>query len=131
MLEASTPALPKRSRIWLSTPQVTGLSAQLDPEQRDTAVDELIELVLAVDGILQVQSAQDAEYFCANCTRSFQGEELQAIHDGLLKAYRWQYILSRAGPDPAGAVTRHGPACHRRDLGCGAQDESRPRPGAR
>lgn len=69
-------------------------NTHLTPEDRDKAVDELIELVVAVDGILQMQSMQDAEYFIANCQRSFNGEESKAIKDGLLKAYRWQYILS-------------------------------------
>ena len=32
-------------------------------DERDRAVDDLIELVGAVDGILQVQSEADADYF--------------------------------------------------------------------
>ncbi|MEP7365050.1 MAG: hypothetical protein ABI972_17495 [Acidobacteriota bacterium] len=68
--------------------------ANLTPQGREKAVNELIELVVAVDGILQVQSTQDAGYFSANCQRLFSSEELKAIKDGLLKAYRWQYILS-------------------------------------
>lgn len=71
-------------------------TAKLTPDARDKAVDELIELVVAVDGILQVQSSEDAEYFAANCERSFSEEEARAIKSGLLKAYRWQYILSGA-----------------------------------
>lgn len=71
-------------------------NANLMPEDRDKAVNELIELVVAVDGILQVQSAQDAEYFIANCNRPFNSQEPKAIKDRLLKAYRWQYILSGA-----------------------------------
>lgn len=69
-------------------------NANLTPEERDRAVNELIQLVVAVDGILQMQSTQDAEYFIANCQHSFNGEESKAIKDALLKAYRWQYILS-------------------------------------
>jgi hypothetical protein len=71
-------------------------NAHLTPEDRDKAVNELIELVAAVDGILQVQSAQDAEYFIANCNRPFNSQESKAIKGRLLKAYRWQYILSGA-----------------------------------
>ncbi len=37
--------------------------AGLTAEQRDRAVDEFIELVAAVDGILQAQAKADAEYF--------------------------------------------------------------------
>ena len=38
-------------------------------EQRDRAVDEFIELVAAVDGILQSQAQADAAYFAAKCGR--------------------------------------------------------------
>jgi hypothetical protein len=68
----------------------TGLSA----DERDRAVDELITLVVAVDGILQAQTQQDAEYFVANCRRAFTGEEMETVQQSILKAYRWQYILS-------------------------------------
>ena len=85
-------------------------NAHLAPKDRDKAVNELIELVVAVDGILQVQSAEDAGYFAANCARPFNSEESKAIKDGLLKAYRWQYILSgvqvpRFGKVLSGMVT--------------------------
>jgi hypothetical protein len=69
-------------------------NATLTPASRDKSVDELIELVVAVDGILQLQATHDAEYFIANCNRSFTADSAAAIKDGLLKAYRWQYILS-------------------------------------
>jgi hypothetical protein len=67
---------------------------KLSDAERDLAVNELIDLVVAVDGILQAQGKQDAEYFVANCTRAFTTHELAAIHDTILKAYRWQYIIS-------------------------------------
>jgi hypothetical protein len=67
---------------------------KLSAEQRDRAVDELIELVAAVDGILQVQAKQDAEYFVANCNRAFTSEDVAAIRRTMLNAYRWQYIIS-------------------------------------
>jgi hypothetical protein len=67
---------------------------KLTPAERDRAIDELIELVGAVDGILQAQSGADAEYFLKVCGRSFSEEEIERIKAGLLKAYRWQYIFS-------------------------------------
>jgi hypothetical protein len=67
---------------------------KLSDAERDRAVNEVIDLVVAVDGILQAQGKQDAEYFVANCTRAFTTHELAAIHDTILKAYRWQYIIS-------------------------------------
>jgi hypothetical protein len=68
--------------------------AKLTPAERDAAVDDLIELVTAVDGILQAQARADADYFVGVAERTFSGDETRAIHDGVLKAYRWQYIVS-------------------------------------
>ena len=62
--------------------------------ERDQAVDDLIALVVAVDGILQAQSAADADYFIASANREFTTEEAKRIRDLVLEAYRWQYIVS-------------------------------------
>jgi hypothetical protein len=70
--------------------------AELTAEQRDRAVDEFIELVAAVDGILQVQARADANYFAARCGRAVDEAEARAIEAAFLKAYRWQYIHSGA-----------------------------------
>jgi hypothetical protein len=67
---------------------------KLSPAQRDRAVDDLIALVGAVDGILQAQSAADAAYFVANVSRRFSAEEIAQIEATVLGAYRWQYIVS-------------------------------------
>jgi len=68
----------------------------LTPGQRDRAVDDFIELVAAVDGILQVQAGADAAYFAAKCGRAVAKTEVMAIEAAFLKAYRWQYIYSGA-----------------------------------
>jgi hypothetical protein len=47
-----------------------------------------------VDGILQAQAAADAEYFLKSAGRRFNGEEETAIRALMLRAYRWQYIVS-------------------------------------
>src|SRR6185295_12845765 len=70
--------------------------AGLTPEQRDRAVDEFIELVAAVDGILQAQAKADAGYFAATCGRAIEAAEAQSIEAAFLIAYRWQYIHSGA-----------------------------------
>lgn len=70
--------------------------ADLTDEQRDQGVDEFIELVGAVDGILQVQARTDAIYFATTCGRYVTEAQTGAIEAGILKAYRWQYILSGA-----------------------------------
>jgi hypothetical protein len=70
--------------------------AGLSTDERDQAVDEFIELVLAVDGVLQAQATADAGYFAANCGRGVDQGEVEAIELGFLNAYRWQYIHSGA-----------------------------------
>ena len=68
--------------------------ARLSDAQRDEAVTDLIALVAAVDGILGAQSEADAEYFLAHANRGFTADEMARLRDGILKAYRWQYIVS-------------------------------------
>lgn len=68
--------------------------AKITDAARDAAVDDLIDLVVAVDGILIAQSAADTEYFLNCSNRPFSATEKQAIGNGILKAYRWQYIVS-------------------------------------
>jgi hypothetical protein len=63
-------------------------------EARDQAVDELIELVNAVDGITQIQAKTDAEYFARTCGRVLPSDQVQTVEKGILKAYRWTYIIS-------------------------------------
>ena len=69
---------------------------KITAEARDKAVDEFIELVVAVDGILQGQAADDSGYFAETCGRRLSPEERDNLETGLLRAYRWQYILSGA-----------------------------------
>jgi len=78
--------------------------AGLTAEQRDRAVDEFIELVAAVDGILQAQAKADANYFAAKCGRAVGDAEARAIEAAFLKAYRWQYIHSGAQHQHFGKV---------------------------
>jgi hypothetical protein len=68
--------------------------AALAPAQRDAAVGDLIDLVGAVDGILQAQAAADAAYFLAIATGPHSATQRERIAATFLKAYRWQYIVS-------------------------------------
>lgn len=61
---------------------------------RDQSVNDLIDLVGAVDGILVMQSEADAGYFVAHAGRSFSDEEARKVRATFLRAYRYQYILS-------------------------------------
>jgi len=68
--------------------------AKLTPALRDSAVTDLIALVGAVDGILQMQAQADADYFIDVAGGSFDADQQQAIRSTMLAAYRWQYIVS-------------------------------------
>jgi hypothetical protein len=69
-------------------------NARLTLRQKEQGVTDLIDLVAAVDGILQAQSAADAAYFLRIAGRRFTSEEENGIGALLLRAYRWQYIVS-------------------------------------
>jgi hypothetical protein len=69
-------------------------NANLSVTERDVAVDDLIALVGAVDGLLQVQAGADADYFLKVCGRKLPAGEQEQVRAGVLKAYRWQYIVS-------------------------------------
>jgi hypothetical protein len=68
--------------------------AKLTTSERDAGVTDLIELVGAVDGILQVQAAADSEYFISVCGRELFDREADSLRATFLRAYRWQYIGS-------------------------------------
>jgi hypothetical protein len=68
--------------------------AQLTEEERDRAVTDLIDLVGAVDGIVQAQATQDAGYFIRLCDRRFSEDAQRQVGEVILRAYRWQYIVS-------------------------------------
>ncbi|MBE7369844.1 diiron oxygenase [Ramlibacter pallidus] len=61
---------------------------------RDAGVSDLIALVGALDGILQGQAAADTEYFLANAGRRYDARQRAQVGEQVLKAYRWQYIVS-------------------------------------
>jgi hypothetical protein len=69
---------------------------EVTPAERDAGVSELIELVGAVDGILQAQAKADAGFFARTIGRSLPLAETATIEGVILAAYRWQFILSGA-----------------------------------
>ena len=68
--------------------------ATLTDAARDAAVDDLVALVGAVDGILRMQAKADAACFVAMAGTAFDADARRRIDDTMLKAYRWQYIVS-------------------------------------
>jgi hypothetical protein len=84
--------------------------ATLTAAERDRAVDDLIELIAALDGILRARGAADARYFAANCGRKVDADEERSIEAAFHAAYRWQYIHSgtehpRFGKALSGLIT--------------------------
>lgn len=69
---------------------------RLGSRERDRAVTELIELVAAVDGLVQMQAQADAEYFLSVCRQPLTPGQIERVRETLLYAYRWQYIISGA-----------------------------------
>ncbi|MBT2299591.1 hypothetical protein J7E70_03850 [Variovorax paradoxus] len=68
--------------------------ARLNAAERDAAVGDLIDLVVAVDGILLAQARADATYFESIAGERYADAQRTVIGEGILKAYRWQYIVS-------------------------------------
>jgi len=71
-------------------------NASVSDGERDAAVDDLIALVGGVDGIVQAQAAADADYFLRAAAIDADGERAARVRATVLKAYRWQYIVSGA-----------------------------------
>jgi hypothetical protein len=72
------------------------VDAESCPAVRNMAVDELIQLVGAIDAILQAQAAADGDYFARTCGRDLSVSRIDMVKQTLLEAYRFQYILSGA-----------------------------------
>jgi hypothetical protein len=68
--------------------------ARLDAAARDRAVDDLIALVAAIDGLLRIQAQADTAYFMRVVERGLSDDEIRRVGEGVLAAYRWQYIVS-------------------------------------
>jgi hypothetical protein len=60
----------------------------------DRAVDDLIQLVHAVDSVLQVQAHADSGYFKLIASWTLTDAEAALVSAGVLRAYRWQYLVS-------------------------------------
>jgi len=68
--------------------------SKLTHEQRNRAIADFVELVRALDGLLQLQAPADVEYFLRICAERFTSSQIEALEAGVLRAYRWQYIAS-------------------------------------
>ena len=66
----------------------------LSASERDSAVDDLIELLTGIDNMLQQQAMADVAYFSSIRGRALDAAETSRIGAEVLAAYRWQYIAS-------------------------------------
>jgi hypothetical protein len=66
----------------------------LTPDQRVRAIDELLELGAAVDGLLAQQLELDIDSLAKRSGRSFTDAERQEIRAHQQRAYRWTFLVS-------------------------------------
>jgi hypothetical protein len=70
---------------------------KLTEGDRETAIDDLLNLVTKIDGLLQTQADDDVRYLIDTLGRSFGPGEIDRLRTTVLAAYRWQYIESGTG----------------------------------
>jgi hypothetical protein len=68
--------------------------AGMTATEKDTAIDDLIDLVAAVDGLLKRQSESDVDNLERYCGRSLTETEKREAYASVLKAKRWAFIES-------------------------------------
>jgi hypothetical protein len=66
----------------------------MSPAEKDQAIDELIELVGAVDGLLQLQAKLDVDNLQACLWRRLDAAERHEIQTAVLAAKRYTFIES-------------------------------------
>jgi hypothetical protein len=66
----------------------------LTPDQREDAIDQLLELGGAVDGLLGQQSELDIDALQQATGRAFTEVEREAIRTHQRRAYRWTFLVS-------------------------------------
>ena len=73
---------------------INEIAGDLSEGERETAIDELLELGMAVDGLLGQQIELDIESLRAVIGRDFSDEEKEEIRDHQRRAYRWTFLVS-------------------------------------
>lgn len=66
----------------------------MGPAERDRAIDDLIELVGAVDGLLRVQTGYDVENLSRYLGRELAPAEKDDVEEAVLRAKRWTFLES-------------------------------------
>jgi hypothetical protein len=70
------------------------VASDLGPEEREAAVDGLLELGGAVDGLLAQQVELDIDALQIATGRTFSEPEREEIHTHQQRAYRWTFLVS-------------------------------------
>jgi hypothetical protein len=70
------------------------VAGDLGEEERERAVDELLKLGTAIDGLLAKQVEMDIEALERATGRSFSDDEKEEIRDRQRRAYRWTFLVS-------------------------------------
>jgi hypothetical protein len=70
------------------------VAGDLSAEQRERAVDELLDLGGAIDGLLAQQVELDIEALARRTGRSFTQEEASEIRSAQQRGYRWTFLVS-------------------------------------
>ncbi len=69
-------------------------AGELSAEEREGAIDELLELGMAIDGLLAQQIDMDIEALEGVTRRTFSGDEKDEIRNHQRRAYRWTFLVS-------------------------------------
>jgi hypothetical protein len=70
------------------------IAADLTEREREAAIDELLELGMAIDGLLAQQIAFDIATLAAATGREFTDAEREEIRAAQQRAYRWTFLVS-------------------------------------
>jgi len=68
--------------------------SKMNPNEKEEAMTDLIELVQSVDGLLQKQSEFDVENFSHYLGRIFSSAEKTELYEEILKTKRWVFLES-------------------------------------
>lgn len=68
--------------------------ARITDKERDTAVDDFLQLLRNVNMMLQRQAVADAQYFLKAVNRPLAPVDAGRVQAAFVSAYRWQYVLA-------------------------------------
>src|SRR5262249_51148714 len=92
--------------------EVERCAAGVGPDQRETAIDELLEIGGAFDGLLKAQADLDVESLDRRAGRKLPDEVKDSMRAGQHRAYRYTFLVSGLGhpkfKELVGSLTKNG-----------------------